>query len=159
MTVKEVMTRQVATCRPESNLAEAIALMWENDCGVLPVLDDGGEILGMITDRDIGVALGTRDARSSEVLVRDVAGDHVLVCRPHDDIHVALQTMRDGKVRRLPVVGVRGRLEGILSMDDVVLNAESDARMGASISYGDVVSTLRDIYSGEESFEPRRSAA
>ncbi|MBZ5605228.1 MAG: CBS domain-containing protein [Acidobacteriia bacterium] len=153
------MTRQVATCRPESNLAEAIALMWENDCGVLPVLGDRGEILGMITDRDIGVALGTRNVRSSDVLVRDVARDHVLLCRPHDDIHVALQTMRDGKVRRLPVMGDRGGLEGILSMDDVVLNAEADPRMGASISYGDVVSTLREIYSGGELFETRRSAA
>lgn len=145
MRVDQVMRIKVATCRPESNLAEAIATMWSTNCGVLPVTAEGGEVLGIITDRDISVALGTRNLRSSDVRVRDVAHNHVLTCRPSDDIHVALQTMRRGRVRRLPVV-FEGRLEGIVSMDDLVLNAEPDGKMGAAISYGDVVSTLQDIY-------------
>ena len=97
MIVKDVMTQQVATCRPETNLAEAAALMWEKDCGALPVLAESGELTGIITDRDICIALGTRNVRSSDLCVRDVVKDHTLVCKSSDDIHAALQTMHDAQ--------------------------------------------------------------
>jgi CBS domain-containing protein len=147
MTVRDVMTKQVVTCRPETNLAAASALMWENDCGVLPVLAENGAIVAILTDRDICIALGTRNARSSELAVRDVARGHTLVCQPSDDIQAALELMRSGKIRRLPVVNDDAVLEGIVSMDDVVLKSERDD--GKGISYGDVVTTLQAIYSRE----------
>lgn len=145
MTVRDVMTSRVATCRPETNLAEAVGLMWENDCGVLPVLAATGELAGVVTDRDICIALGTRNVPSSDMYVREVIQDHTLVCKSSDDIHVALQAMRGGKVRRLPVVNDDAQLQGIVSIDDVVLRAESDGMMGSGISYADVVTTLRGI--------------
>lgn len=147
MTVRDVMTKQVAICRAEMNLAEASALMWENDCGALPVVAANGEITGIVTDRDICIALGTRNVRSSDLSVGDVLQDHVLSCKVSDDVHTALQRMREGKVRRLPVVNDDSRLEGIVSMDDFVLNAKPDGRMGSVISYGDAVTALQGIYS------------
>jgi CBS domain-containing protein len=147
MMVQDVMTQQVATCRPETNLAEAAALMWEKDCGALPVLAESGELTGIITDRDICIALGTRNVRSSDLCVRDVVKDHPLVCRPSDDIHAALQTMHDAKIRRLPVVNENASLEGIVSIDDVVLKAaHGNGKLDHGISYGDVVTTLQAIY-------------
>jgi CBS domain-containing protein len=147
MTVKDVMTQRVATCRPETNLAEAAALMWENDCGALPVVAETGELAGIITDRDICIALGTRNVRSSDLCVRDVIKDHPLVCKSSDDIHAALRTMHDGKIRRLPVVGDNASLEGIVSMDDVVLNAaHGNGKLDHGVSFGDVVTTLQGIY-------------
>jgi CBS domain-containing protein len=159
MTVKNVMTTRVATCRPETNLAEATALLWDNDCGVLPVLGETGELAGIVTDRDICIALGTRNVRSSDVCVRDVIKDHPLVCKSSDDIHTALQTMRKGKIRRLPVVDDDALLEGIVSMDDVVVNAEPDGKMGSVISYGDVVTALQAIYLRGDQFGGRSVAA
>jgi len=147
MTVKDVMTKQVAICRAEMNLAEASALMWENDCGALPVVSASGEITGIVTDRDICIALGTRNVRSSDLNVSDVLQDHVWSCKVSDDVHTALQRMREGKVRRLPVVNDDSRLEGIISMDDFVLHAKPDGRMGSVISYGDAVTALQGIYS------------
>lgn len=153
MTVKELMTKRVVTCRPETNLAAATALMWQNGCGALPVLGETGELAGMVTDRDICIALGTRNVRSSDLCVSDVIKDHALVCKSSDDSHTALQTMRDGKIRRLPVVDDNGLLEGIVSMDDVVLNAErGDGKMSSEISYGDVVTTLQAIYTRDDQF-------
>src|SRR5450755_4215397 len=147
MTVKDVMTQQVATCRPETNLAEAAALMWEKDCGALPVLAESGELTGIITDRDICIALGTRNVRSSDLCVRDVVKDHPLVCRSSEDIHVALQTMHDAKIRRLPVVNENASLEGIVSIDDVVLSAaHGNGKLDHGITYGDVITTLQAIY-------------
>ena len=160
MTVKDVMTKRVATCRPETNLAEATALMWENDCGALPVLAETGELAGVVTDRDICVALGTRNVRSSKLCVRDVVTNHPLVCKSSDDIHTALQIMRDGKIRRLPVVGDSAALEGIVSMDDAVLNAaHGDGELDHGISYGDVVTTLQGIYTHDHQLRDRSAAA
>jgi CBS domain-containing protein len=84
MTARDVMTTRVVTCRPETNLAEATALMWDNDCGILPVIGETGELAGMVTDRDICVALGTRNVRSSDLCVRDVIKDHTIVCKSSD---------------------------------------------------------------------------
>jgi CBS domain-containing protein len=151
MKVSDVMTSPVATCLPETNLAQAAALMWEHDCGVLPVLAVTGELVGVVTDRDICIALGTRNIPSSDLSVRDVIQDRTLICKSSDDIHVALQTMRGGKVRRLPVVNDDGHLQGIVSIDDVVLLADSDGKMGSAISYADVVTTLRGIYERSKS--------
>lgn len=146
MKVQDVMTKQVATCRADTSLAEASALLWENDCGALPVIGVNGEIAGMVTDRDICIALGTRNARSSELRVIDVVQNHVLYCNLSDDVHTALQRMGEGQVRRLPVVNDEFQIEGILSMDDVVLKALPDDRMGAAVSYADAVTTLQSIY-------------
>jgi CBS domain-containing protein len=160
MKVKDVMTVRVATCRPETNLAEATALMWDNDCGALPVLGETGQLAGIVTDRDICIALGTRNIRSSELSVRDVLRDHTLVCKSSDNVHTALQTMRDGKIRRLPVVNDNSLLEGIISMDDLVLNAVGSAgKMGSVISYGDVVTTLQAIYKRDNQFCGEPAAA
>jgi CBS domain-containing protein len=54
------MTSDVRTCRPETNLAEAVRDMWEGDCGALPVVSDEGRVIGMITDRDVCIAVATR---------------------------------------------------------------------------------------------------
>ena len=150
MTVKEVMTKPVATCRLDTNLAEATALMWENNCGILPVLNETGELAGVVTDRDLCIALGTRNVRSAELCVRDVVNSQIQVCKASDDIHSALWSMSEGKIRRLPVVNDDAMLEGIVSMDDVVLNAQNDARAGSAISFGDIVTTLQAIYSRDD---------
>jgi CBS domain-containing protein len=147
MTIKEVMTKQVAICRPETNLAEASALMWENDCGALPVLAETGEPSGIITDRDICIALGTRNGRASELAVRDVVGSHLMTCKSTDDIRSALEIMREEKIRRLPVVNERGLLEGMVSIDDIVLSVQrgEGSKVGTAIALRDVATALQEI--------------
>ena len=129
MTVKEVMTKPVATCRLDTNLAEATALMWENNCGILPVLNETGELAGVVTDRDLCIALGTRECSIRRIMRTGCRQRQIQVCKASDDIHSALWSMSEGKIRRLPVVNDDAMLEGIVSMDDVVLNAQHDARV------------------------------
>src|SRR5258708_697542 len=69
MRVEDVMTENVKACRPEISLAAAAALLWEGDCGALPVVLDGGKLVGMITDRDIAIALGTRNQNPADIPV------------------------------------------------------------------------------------------
>ncbi len=141
MKVQDVMVKNVRFCGPEMNLAAAIETIWKEGVGTLPVVEDG-RVLGVITDRDIAIALGTRNARASETRVRDVSLPKLFYCAPEDDIHVALQTMRAQRVRRLPVMDGKGALQGILCLDDIILYAEEGV---GELTYGDVVETLQGV--------------
>ena len=147
MRVQDIMSEAVKSCRPEMNLAEAASIMWQADCGILPVIGDGGMVIGMITDRDIAIAAGTRNRISSEIQVGEAMSKDVYDCSTDDDIHAALETMRKAKVRRLPVVNGDGVIEGVLSLNDIARHAEKiDVRKTPSeISYEDVVITLKAI--------------
>ena len=122
MKVRDVMTDEPKCCGPDTNLAAATELMWTNDCGVLPVMEDG-KLAGIVTDRDICMALGTRNCRPAETAVKDVATREVQTCEPDDDVHTAMAIMRRAKVRRLPVVEDE-KLAGILALNDIILAAE-----------------------------------
>ena len=162
MTVKDVLTVPVTTCRPEMNLAAASALMWEKDCGVLPVLNENGELAGILTDRDICIALGTRNRLPSEVAVREVMGTSPLICKPTDDVRSALQIMREAKVRRLPVVGENGVVEGVVSLGDIVLSARRGFAMAGTasgVSNGDLITALQKIYSRGDQIATQSAAA
>src|SRR5689334_3005585 len=141
MRVRDLMVRTVKTCSPEMNLAAVAEQLWNAGCGVLPVVDKG-RVLGMITDRDICIALGTRNQKASDVRVRDVTLPKLFYCSPDQDIHAALNTMGAQKVRRLPVIDSRGALEGILCLDDIVLFADEKA---SGLTYFDIVDTLKSI--------------
>lgn len=146
MKVQEIMTSQVESCRPETNLAEAAKTMWDNDCGALPVVDETGKVISLITDRDICIAVATQGRLAVEIVVGEVITGDIYACEPDDEIEVALKTMRQEKVRRLPVVKSDGTLGGILSMNDVVLCAEADkGNQRQGLSYTDVMKTLKAI--------------
>jgi len=145
MKIQEVMTKEVRFCGPSTNLAEAAGMMWADGCGTLPVVDENHNVLGMITDRDICIALGTRDAKAVALQVKDVSLPKLFSCEPEDDIHKALDTMATQKVRRLPVIDAKGTLRGILSIDDVVLRAEKHPETATGLSYADVVIALQGI--------------
>lgn len=146
MKVQDIMTETVKACRPETNLAEAVALMWEGDCGTLPVVADGGKVVGILTDRDIAIALGTRNKQPSDIPASEVMSEQVYACHPNDDIHGALKTMRKDRVRRLPVISDDGSLQGILSMNDVAIHAQKfDGHKTADLTYEDVVNTFKAI--------------
>jgi CBS domain-containing protein len=146
MKVQDVMTETVRFCSPDTNLAAAAAAMWENDCGVLPVVADGGKTIGVITDRDIAIALGTRNKIASDVPVREVMSAQLYTASPEDDIHTALKLMRKEKLHRLPVITADGMLQGILSLNDVSLQAEhAEGKKTPELNYEDVVSTLKAV--------------
>jgi CBS domain-containing protein len=146
MKVKEIMTRNAKACTLTEYLSSAASLMWENDCGVLPVVAEGGKVVGLITDRDICMAANLKSRNLWNIAVEDVISRQVFGCKPEDDIHTALKIMQEKRVRRLPVVADDGTLVGILSLNDVVLNAtEPKDKKLPELSYGDVVNTYRAI--------------
>jgi CBS domain-containing protein len=146
MKVREVMMGTPFYCQAETNLGSATELMWNANCGFLPVEAENGKVIGVITDRDICIALGTRNQIAGDVKVGEVMGDKLYFCGPDDDIHMALQSMKQAKVRRLPVIAKNGSLVGVVSMDDVLLRTESTV-LGNEPELGsdEVVRTYRAI--------------
>jgi CBS domain-containing protein len=146
MKVVDIMMRTAYQCRPETNLGSATEFMWRGNCGFLPVVGEEGRVIGVITDRDICVALGTRNRLAGDIRVSDVMSPKVYSCLPEDDIHIALRTMREGRVRRLPVLGKDGALAGVISIDDVLVHAEP-VRFGKlpDLSSEDVVKAFQAI--------------
>ncbi len=146
MRVLDCMMGTPYYCRPDNNLGSATELMWTGNCGFLPVVNAEGNVIGVITDRDICIALGTRGLAAGEVPVSDVMSQKVFSCAPEDDVHFALRTMREGHVRRLPVIAKNSTLVGVISMDDVLLRAEStDAVKTGDLSAQEVVDAFRAI--------------
>lgn len=146
MKVKELMTPNAIAIWLTESLADAAKLMWENDCGVLPIIQDGRKVIGLITDRDICMAAAMRDRNPSSISVEEVMTGQVYGVDPDDNIAHALQTMQEHRIRRLPVIDPEGELQGILSMNDIVLHAkEPDEAAEDSIDYGDVVKTYQAI--------------
>ena len=145
--VEEVMTRDVKSCAPDTDLAAAAKMMWDNDCGALPVVDGGDRSVGMITDRDIAIATATKGRLASEITVGEVMTGQTRTCAPDDDIQSALETMAGGRVRRLPVVNQKGHLQGILSINDLILLAGQTigATEAPGVTNDDVMNTLRAL--------------
>ena len=127
MKVKDIMMGLPYYCQAETNLGSATELMWNANCGFLPVESSDGKVIGVITDRDICIALGTKNRPAGEVTVTEVLTGKLYSCAPDDDIHMALQTLKEAKVRRLPVISQDGKLVGVLSMDDILQRAEPTA--------------------------------
>lgn len=147
MIVKDVMTERLVWCRTDTNLAAVAALFWEQDCGALPVLNENGELRGMLTDRHMCIAVGTRNSKPSELTAGDVMEEVVVTCKPADHIRAAVHLMRNARVRRLPVVSDEGAVEGIVSIDDILMNVQKDHGNVDAISYAEMLHSLQAIIS------------
>jgi CBS domain-containing protein len=146
MKVVEIMMGTPYHCSPETNLGSATELMWIGNCGFLPVVTQDNKVIGVITDRDICVALGTRNRTAGNVTVGEVMSGKMFACTPEDEIETALETMRAGHVRRLPVITKARALVGVISIDDVIIHAEKPVMAGASgLSTANVVKALQGI--------------
>lgn len=147
MKVQDVMTTAVRSCPPTANLAEVAAIMWEADCGIVPVVNERAEVLGVVTDRDIAIALGTRGTPAAQVHASEAMSVPVVCCVPEDTVTAALAQMQKHRVHRLPVTGIGGVLLGVLSLNDVVRHAP------AAAAKDPVIAALRGIC-GEHRLAP-----
>lgn len=126
MKVSDLMLRRVATTDPDEGLDHAVQRMRESECGALPVVDADYRVLAMVTDRDICLAAWRTDKPLSALRVRDAMSHSLVACRPEDSVAEAERVMGLHQVRRLPVVDAKGRLEGLLPLDDIAREARRE---------------------------------
>lgn len=143
MTVKDLAEFDVKVCSPDSDLASAAKMMWDGDCGAIPVVNTERRVVGMLTDRDICIATATRATAPPHIQVKDVMSKEVASCSADDDVKTAMKVMKDRRIRRVPVLDAQGRLAGILSINDLAMRAES--RSGAALPGELFLETLKAI--------------
>ena len=142
MTVEQLMTPSPATCGLTENLAQAVERMWDANCGIIPVVDDAGHVIAIVTDRDICIAAATRGRAPGDIRIDEMERKPVVCCRPEDTVKAAIKLMKEHRVRRLPVTSEEGILHGIVSLDDIALAAGTRN----SVSAAEVLSTMKALY-------------
>ena len=124
MKVSEVMTREVATVRPDQTAREAAGFMLNADAGSIPVTE-GDRLIGMITDRDIAVR-GVAKGNGPETPVRDLMTNDIVCARLDDDVEEVASKMSEAQIRRLPLIDSSERLCGIVSLGDLSREGDTD---------------------------------
>src|SRR5258708_35115165 len=114
MKVAELMVGEVTACSPDDALNRAAQIMWENDCGCVPVVDRAARLIAMLTDRDICMAAYTRGGTLKDIRVSAAMLSELFACRPDDDLLLAQKVVRDHQGRKLPVCEPTRRLCGKL---------------------------------------------
>ena len=122
MRISDVMTREVATVRPDQTAREAATFMLNSDAGSIPVTE-GDRLIGMITDRDIAVR-GVAKGHGPDTPVRDIMTSGIVCARESDSVEDVASKMSEAQVRRLPVIDDSEKLIGIVSLGD--LSRETD---------------------------------
>ena len=130
MKIEDIMTRDVRACLADDTLATAAQIMWENDCGSVPVTDADGRVIGIITDRDLAMAahlqgVALRASRVSSAMARDVK-----CCTPRDTPATVQALMQQHKIRRVPVVDEHKHLLGIVSLGDLAYAMAAEQTLG-----------------------------
>lgn len=147
MKVEEVMVTDVKSCAPFDSLNTAAQIMWDNDCGCVPVVDQDSRAIAVITDRDICMAAYTQGVALKDSQVESAMSKQVFTCRPEDDLEEAENTMRLNHVRRLPVVDAEGKLAGIISLNDIAREAEREwkSRVTRQVTDVDILQLLAAV--------------
>ena len=134
------MKTDVGACSTEDNLMKTAEIMRLRDCGVVPVIDGGKKVVGMLTDRDICLAIASRNRKASDVKAADLLKGKAITCFAEDDLESALRKMRKYQIKRLAVVDKSNELAGILTVSDVLLAVRKDKDLKKKI-----YATLRAI--------------
>lgn len=149
MRVKDVMQASVASCHVDTNLQAVALLMWNHDCGAIPVVDTAGKPIGVVTDRDIAMGASLNNRPLWEMRAGDIIGARPLFsCTEENELQDALAMMREQKVRRLPVSDASEQLTGMLSLSDLIQVAQknpSRSKTAKKLSFDQLVETLKSV--------------
>lgn len=126
--IREVMTKDPTTLREGASVAEAATLMKTQDIGNIIVMDDSGQVAGILTDRDIVIRAVAENRSTAETTVGDICTRDLTTLSPDDNVGAAVRMMTDKAIRRLPVVE-GGKPVGIVSIGDLAVDKDSDSAL------------------------------
>jgi CBS-domain-containing membrane protein len=145
MKVQEIMSTDPETCRPDDTLGRAAQIMWEHDCGAVPVVDAEAHVIGMLTDRDICMAAYTQGRPLSEISVSSACSRIISACKANDPIESVEALMSAARVRRIPVTDHEDKLCGIVSIGDLAQQVQEPTRKRDGLSYESIATTIAAI--------------
>ncbi|NUR77185.1 MAG: CBS domain-containing protein [Thermoleophilia bacterium] len=123
--IREVMTKNPRTVKPDASAAEAAKLMRDEDAGVVPITEGDGRLAGLVTDRDIALRVVAEGKDPGSTKVKEIASQNLVTVDPQQDLDEVLRLMAKHQVRRLPVVEEDGKLVGIVAQADVARHTDA----------------------------------
>ena len=149
---EEVMNSDLLTCSPSDSLSDGARIMWERDCGVVPVVDASGQLVGMLTDRDVCMAAYTRGQPLAAMSVRSTMSSPPHSVAPAESLGAVLKRMGELQLRRLAVTH-QGRLLGVISLADVARHVRRRGRRSLPAQLA-LSRTLCDVSEGRAGGAP-----
>jgi CBS-domain-containing membrane protein len=140
----DVMTRNVVTVHPNDTVECAAGLMGEYDCGALPVVNDNGQLIGMVTDRDLTIRITGRGKDSRRARVGECMTSESFACHANDSLQDCMRQMSRHQIRRLPIVNDRYQVVGILSQADLARHAGVYQGRGERRAMADVLCAISE---------------
>ena len=150
MKVEQIMSQNVHCCFPDDTVDVAARLMWDQDCGCVPVVvcvgTDRPKAVAMLTDRDITMAAYTQGRPLHAIKVASAMSRDVCSCQPGDPVSLALKILEGKQLRRLPVVTGDNELVGIVSLADIAREARREhGRLGREVQDSQVAEAIEEI--------------
>jgi CBS domain-containing protein len=127
MQVREIMSTNAKCCSPGANLVEVAQMMVEQDCGEIPICDDRGKPIGVLTDRDIVCRLVAKGKEPTTLTAQDCMSSPVVTVTPETAIEDCARLMEQYQVRRLPVVAADGTCCAMIAQADLATKGPRDA--------------------------------
>ena len=118
MKIREAMTRDPVTCAPTTPLRLVATVMSDHDCAAVPIVA-AGEVVGIVTDRDIACRAVARGLNAAELPASAVMSSPLVAIHPQKTLDDAVQIMMENHVHHLPVIDDEGRLLGIVAQSDL----------------------------------------
>jgi CBS domain-containing protein len=139
MKINEVMTPDPACCTASDSANKAAMIMRELNVGIVPIVADGdsNQLLGVVTDRDLCMSVVAEGKDPKAIRLENCMSKELVTCTADDEVEEVLHLMQENQVRRIPVVGQDNRIQGIVSIADMVL--------GSDIGSEEIDETIRDI--------------
>jgi CBS domain-containing protein len=129
MSLARFTRKKLVTLRPDATLREAADLMRREHVGAV-VITEGRRPVGIVTDRDLALRAVAVGATADTAVAEVMSGD-LVVARASEQLDEAFGRMRRSGVRRLPIVDGRGRLVGLVALDDLLVLLAAELSLGA----------------------------
>ena len=136
MKVREFLEQhqqKTIACRRADTLQSASMLLYSNHIGAMPVVDSQGNLVGILSERDIVSALAQRPHELMRLRVSDVMSSPPITCNIDDDMCDAMRVMLSHKFRHLPVIDNQGQMQGMLSIRDCLAMQLRDKELEANV--------------------------
>lgn len=137
-TLLENLSQQITTCRPEDTMQTIATVLTAKGIGALPVCDENGAMVGIISERDLVTAFSKSGAEAAGLRVRDVMTTKVISCGPEDSLDEARAILQKHRFRHLPVVDGT-QMIGILSIRDLLLTSLEESQFEVSVLKDSVI--------------------
>lgn len=160
MKISQVMTHPAACCGPYEPLSEAARIMWDKDCGVVPIVEPVTQaLLGVVTDRDLCMASYTQGRKLSEIPIEAIMSTQIVTCRADESLERAHERLRAHGIRRLVVVDEHGAVEGIVSLNDLARAAAKAVPAEQGALQKAVAQTLAEVSRSHAERDAAKAAA